>query len=65
MTTDYEKKYHNLLNRVLDLQLEFDSVHAAFVGAFDTPVARRLQADEYSEDARRRPRNFATSIGKL
>lgn len=36
----------------------WDEAFRAFVGAFDTPLARRLQADEYAEDARKRLRAF-------
>ncbi len=33
-------------------------VYASFQGAFDTPVARRKQDDEFASDARRRMREF-------
>lgn len=32
----------------------WDEAFAAFKGAFDTPLARRRQSDEYSVDARQR-----------
>lgn len=37
-----------------DLRKEWSDAFRAFVGAFDTPVARRKQDDEYARDARRR-----------
>jgi hypothetical protein len=36
--------------------------YAAFVGAFDTPAARRRQSDEYANDARDRLREFNERI---
>jgi hypothetical protein len=36
--------------------------YAAFVGAFDTPAARRKQSDEYANDARDRLRDFHERI---
>src|SRR5687768_15024631 len=34
------------------------AVYAAFTGAFDTPVERRKHSNEYTEDARKRLREF-------
>lgn len=36
----------------------WNEAYAAFVGAFDTPLARRRQSDEFSNDARRRLREI-------
>ena len=36
----------------------WDLAYAAFTGAFDTPQMRRQMPDEYSEDARKRMRDF-------
>lgn len=41
---------------------EWDEIHRALVGAFDTPVARRAQSDEFAEDARNRLRLFDERI---
>lgn len=36
----------------------FDAAYRAFVGAFDTPLARRQFDNEYASDARQRLREF-------
>lgn len=41
------------------LREEFVEAYRAFTGAFDTPVSRRRQNDEYAADARRRMNDFA------
>jgi hypothetical protein len=40
----------------------WNDAYAAFVGAFDTPAARRRQSDEYANDARDRLREFNERI---
>lgn len=40
------------------VQALWTDAYAAFKGAFDTPQSRRQQPDEYSQDARRRLREF-------
>jgi hypothetical protein len=45
------------------LRKQFIDAYAAFVGAFDTPQMRRRMPDEYSEDARKRMREFAELLG--
>ena len=44
---------------------EWMQAFAAFQGAYDTPVARRKDADEYSEDARKRMRSFNERFREL
>lgn len=41
---------------------EWDDVYAAFIGAFDTPLARRRFSDDYAKDARRRLSAFDGSL---
>lgn len=41
---------------------DWSDTYAAFVAAFDTPLARRRQDDEYAQDARRRMREMNERI---
>ena len=43
----------------------WNDVYAAYAGAFDTPVARRKNGDEFSQDARWRMREFAESMYRV
>lgn len=45
-----------------DADADWASAYAAFVGAFDTPAARRQNSNEYANDARDRLRSFNDSI---
>lgn len=64
----------NLIGRVSPLRVNgvlvqflhsFTEAYRAFTGAFDTPVARRRQNDEYAEDARRRMRMLAADAQSM
>lgn len=41
---------------------DWDTAYRAFVGAFDTPLARRRHDDEYAADARRRLRDLDEAL---
>jgi len=41
-----------------ELLENWDAAYRAFKGAFDTPMARRKDSSEYSEDARKRLSDF-------
>lgn len=41
---------------------DWQNAYAAFKGAFDTPVERRRYLNEYTEDARRRLREFNEAV---
>lgn len=43
----------------------WNDAYAAFVGAFDNPVARRHREDEYAIDARWRMREFAETMYRV
>lgn len=54
-----------LAPRVLTAIKIFNEAYRAFVGAFDTPVARRRNPDEYCDDARQRLRHAALRFDSL
>lgn len=51
--------------QVSALKQAWTDAYAAFVGAFDTPLVRRARPDDYSEDARKRLREFNDTIRDL
>lgn len=46
------------------LRERWDAAYRAFIGAFDTPLARRKQGDEFAEDARLRLRDFGEALSQ-
>jgi hypothetical protein len=49
----------------MQLKHLWEQTYAAFAGAFDTPISRRRQNDEYSIDARQRMRAFNEIIENI
>lgn len=49
----------------LEMLDEWNDAYRAFKGAFDTPLSRKRQGDEYAEDARKRLAAFDEKMRAL